>query len=935
MPQADGTILIDTEINADGMKAGSKEVEAAVRRMASSVNDLGAKAKTALNKQVDSFIKLNQEFSSQSRKADELKKKVSEYGNQKIPTDEYSEIQKQIEQATVKMNRLIAQQDRFKAMGGSEKSSTYKRYQYDIDELANTIKYAKGELQDLEEKGQAFTFGSKTKEAAADMERLESAERKLANLNDRLGTSYSSIKGQVNDYKKSLLQTDSAQKKASNSGNRLSKSLSSTGKAAKSAQFGLGKMLGTSLLFSFVFRAISAATQAIKDGFTNLAQYSGTTNNSISMLWSSLERLKNSLATAFAPILDVIAPILSKFIDMISTAASYVSMFFAFLSGKSTYTRAVAVQKDYAASLQDTAGSAEDLADSTKDDADATKEAREEAERYLSPLDDINRYSQENADSGNPTGGGSGGSGRPGSSVNPVGSSEGPLFEEVPIDNKFASLLDSVLDKLKKIRDIFMSGFWDGLGDYKPLLEELQSDLRSIGNSLKEIFTDPGVQAAASKFVKSFIYNLGRIVGAATSIGLSIAVNLVGGIESYLSRNVDRIKKFLISMFNIGDEILNQLGLSAQIYADIFSGIFSSQLAQNLTGNIIGIFSSIGMLAMEVLARMIRDNIYLITQPWIENKELIKEAVLNTIAPIQEIAQAFEDFLNETGDKIVEFYDSKIKPFVDSVVSGISDIYHSFLSAYNEYIAPILDRWADKIKELIDGPITEFVNKFLKVMGQIIDILKFLWEDILQPIIQWIVENVIPIIAPIVESLGDIVIDFVGFFFEAANNILDALSGVIDFIVGIFTGDWERAWQGVRQIFSSIFGSLVSIVRNPINSIIRLINGAISGINTIISGANKLPGINIPTIGQIPYLASGAVIPPNKEFMAVLGDQTHGNNIEAPESLIRKIVREESGGSGNKYEVVAKVGRKELFRMMIDEAKMQRVQTGRNPFELA
>ena len=67
------------------------------------------------------------------------------------------------------MNRLIAQQDRFKAMGGSEKSSTYKRYQYDIDELANTIKYAKGELQDLEEKGQAFTFGSKTKEAAADI----------------------------------------------------------------------------------------------------------------------------------------------------------------------------------------------------------------------------------------------------------------------------------------------------------------------------------------------------------------------------------------------------------------------------------------------------------------------------------------------------------------------------------------------------------------------------------------------------------------------------------------------------------------------------------------------------------------------------------------------------------------------------------------------
>ena len=76
MPQADGTIVIDTEINADGAKAGSKEIEAAVRRMAASVNNLGAKSKTALNKQVDSFAKLNQEYAAQAQKVEELKRKV-------------------------------------------------------------------------------------------------------------------------------------------------------------------------------------------------------------------------------------------------------------------------------------------------------------------------------------------------------------------------------------------------------------------------------------------------------------------------------------------------------------------------------------------------------------------------------------------------------------------------------------------------------------------------------------------------------------------------------------------------------------------------------------------------------------------------------------------------------------------------------------------
>ena len=169
MPQADGTILIDTEINADGMKAGRKEVEAAVRRMANSVNDLGTKARTALNKQVDSFSKLNKEYAAQAQKVDDLKKKVAQYGAQKIPTAEYREIQAQIDQATKRMNQLIAAQERYLNVGGKSSSSQYKRMQYDIDELANTIKYAKGELKDLEETGKAFTLGNKSKQATADM----------------------------------------------------------------------------------------------------------------------------------------------------------------------------------------------------------------------------------------------------------------------------------------------------------------------------------------------------------------------------------------------------------------------------------------------------------------------------------------------------------------------------------------------------------------------------------------------------------------------------------------------------------------------------------------------------------------------------------------------------------------------------------------------
>lgn len=1029
MAQADGTILIDTEINADGMKAGSKEVEAAVRRMASSVNDLGTKAKTALNKQVDAFSKLNNEFAAQSKKVDELKKKVAEYGNQRIPTDEYNKLQKELSEIESQYERLNNQKREYESLGIGDESLAYKSLANELDKVLNKEENLKAKIAELESSGKAFTLGNQTNQAIADMEKLEAAERKLSDMNNRLGTSYSAIKSQVNDYKNGLLKADSAQKKASASGNRLSKSLKNTGKSANSASFGIGKMLGTSILFSFTFQAINAVLTGIKDGFANLAQYSGTTNNSISMLWSSLERLKNSLATAFAPILDIVAPILSKFIDMLSTAASYVSMFFAFLSGKSTYTRAVAVQKDYAASLQDTASGA-------KDAAEETEAAAEAAEDYLSPLDDINRYTEQN------TGGGTGGNGDGAGSPGGAGI-EGPLFEEVPIDNKFASLLDSVLDKLKEIRDIFMSGFWDGLGDYKPLLEELKRDLSSIGKYLTDIFTDADVQATAKRFAESFIYNLGKIVGSFAKIGLAIAVNIVGGIESYLSENVDRIKNYLVTMFDVGTEVNTLLGDLASTVAEIFSDVFGSQVAQDITGNIIGIFTEAFMLVTMLGASFGRDLLNMIVQPLMENKEAIKTALLETLQPIQTITQAIETFLQSITDKIMALYNEHIKPFIDSITQGISDIVGTFLAAYNEYIAPILDAWAAKFDEVLNGPVLDAIDSFLSVIGKVIDVLKLLWEEVLVPLIEWIIENIIPVIAPIVEWIGTTALDLVGTVAEMASGILDALGGIIDFLVGVFTGDWDkafsglkqiadgfkktfnaifdfiqnnilipfgnflsgvfeqdwissfgvfgyviegflgiiqnnfdrarqvfdglidfvngifsgnwrRAWEGIVDVFTGVFQGIIDKIKSVINSAIsianggiRLINSAIGGIESAISfGPWEIPTpfgsrtigfqADFPRVPTIPYLASGAVIPPNKEFMAVLGDQKQGNNIEAPEGLIRRIVREEAGrSSGNKYEVALKVGRRELAKLVIDEAKLIQMQTGRNPFELA
>ena len=805
----------------------------------------------------------------------------------------------------------------------------------------------------------------------------------------------------------------------------------------------LGKMIAMSLVMNIASRALFAVTAGLKSGFDNLSQYSSDTNNSLSMLWGSLVRLENALATAFAPILSVVAPILSKFIDMLSTAASYVSMFFSFLSGKSTYTRAIAVQKNYAKSLDKSSKSAKNNADNTKDAADAAEEAAEATEDYLSPLDDLNKYTSQNDSSKSPSSktpsSGSGGGGD--------GSDSGPMFETVGIDNDFANLMDSILDKLKKIRDIFMDGFWDGLGDYKPMLEELKKDLASIGEHLKDIFTDKDVRDAANRFARSFIYNLGKVVGSFTSIGLTIAVNIVGGIESYLSENTGRIKKWLIEMFNVWAVINDIIGNFSAAIAYIFQNTFGTQTAQDLTGDIIGIFIVAFGEVVLLVSKLGRDILDALTKPIIENKDKFVEAINSTIEPVEKVAQSIETFLQNVADKLTEFYDQHVHPFFQGIGDGLTEIVGTILDAYNEYVAPILDAWGQKFDEVLNGQVGDAIDQLLNVLGKLIDLLTVLWNEVLVPLIDWIISTIIPALAPIVEWIGTTLLDLAGAVAQMAAGVLEALGGIIDFLIGVFTGDldkafeglkeiadgfkkslnaifdfvresildplskwidrifktdwtkafgiigdymngwaqniknlmdavkqifngvvefvngvlsgnWQRAWNGIKEIFAGIWNAMASVMKAPINTIIsfmnavlraaeRMQNGFASAMNHMnidlpgwledLTGYSSI-GFNIPywNAPTIPYLAKGAVIPPNKEFMAVLGDQKSGNNIEAPEALIRKIVREESGSSNTKQriEVPVYLERRQIYKAVLEEGKIVRTQTGMNPFTL-
>ena len=124
---------------------------------------------------------------------------------------------------------------------------------------------------------------------------------------------------------------------------------------------------------------------------------------------------------------------------------------------------------------------------------------------------------------------------------------------------------------------------------------------------------------------------------------------------------------------------------------------------------------------------------------------------------------------------------------------------------------------------------------------------------------------------------GPVLGEALNVFFANVSNIWDAVKGVfngiIDFVRGVFTGDWERAWNGVKEIFGGIFDGLAALVKAPLNAIIGLVNTAINGVNGVIGTLNKLPGVNIGTIGSIPYLAKGGIVAKGSAIVGEAGPE--------------------------------------------------------------
>ena len=204
--------------------------------------------------------------------------------------------------------------------------------------------------------------------------------------------------------------------------------------------------------------------------------------------------------------------------------------------------------------------------------------------------------------------------------------------------------------------------------------------------------------------------------------------------------------------------------------------------------------------------------------------------------------------------------------------------FQLLFNLWNNFLKPVFSLIMGIVEELWQNSLLPLWNKVNSFIASIVsDVSKMINK--VTPLINLIVNLLSVVLVPVISLVGAVFTTMVSTAINMFSVLLDNISGIvtgisqifnglIDFIVGIFTGNWERAIKGIVNIFKGIFSTLGAIVKAPINAVIACINGAISGINSMIRGINKIkipdwvPGIggkgfNIGTIGKVSYLAKG------------------------------------------------------------------------------
>lgn len=1047
---ANQKIVIDARIDRKAAQADLKALKADVANTAKQIASLDRQITTASNKHLKlaDDLKTAQEAAASTQEAiEEIGRKIDlskQYealrGQNEELTATLSNQDQTVERLTADYKAFLAARDKMgdnftpeQAAASEAVNANYKSRiaaaQTAADATAAQLEQVNQQMDALHNQGVGMTDPEDVKRLEALNAQLDKQKAKAAAVDEAYKKQSATVAG-LQNQQTTLTATLQSQQAAVSRQQKLAGSLptassSKSGdeaittttqriKAASKAATYFGSRLRQLVVGALIFNLISKALTTLVNGM-------GTAILKTDGVRQAFAQLKGSAATAAAGLASALAPVITWLINLINSLLNAFIRLISLITGKS-----IGAMKKQGKAIS------------------ATGSAAKKASGELAKFDELDVLNK------NDSGGG--------------GSGISPDFSGID------ESVNALSDRMKELLDKFKEGFKKGFGDAGEGLKNIKDDLAKIGALLKEIWTDPEVSAAVKRFTDTCAYALGEVVGAAASIGVSIAENLVGGLARYLERNKEFLKGILANAFNLGADIVGLFGDFAAAVAVVFRSL-GSEGAKQLTSGFIGIFanSALGMVqTMEQIGYALAKPLM---QPFIDNAEKIREVFSNFFAAIAPFFVGISDGIANFYAALGNLYNEVIKPLIDGLaefnssilgslldklnaflesLTGLADPLHiageaigflvgafgglqvaaGFVSAavgflaspfgiavaaigaaiaagvllyqnwdmakdkvqglidtiqpafvaiktaalnlataveetWTTYVVPVLDSaktaiqslweiviqfwegivypiiqeimavilelWNDSLKPLWDK-ITDLVQSVIAlvqvlcqwvvaIIAAIVQAVLELWNQVLAPLISWLLATFGPVFKDVFNAIGTVVKTIIKVICDKIDMALTALKGIIDFLTGVFKGDWEGAWNAIKQIFFGVFDSLHKKAADVLNGIKERVGNVVQGVKDLVNGLGDLGGAiankvssawNAVTSGSpaqqsmeaplaslpVPALARGAVIPPNHRFLAMLGDQTNGTNVEAPLETIQEALAEVLAAQG-------------------------------------
>lgn len=659
------------------------------------------------------------------------------------------------------------------------------------------------------------------------------------------------------------------------------------------------------LRYAFVTDALSLAAGDFvrtQDSWANQTRI-------LSMQWESfMSVIGQTLTTILLPAVKVLNSMLSSLIGLAQQLNSFVNGLFGI-------EQVVGVTSSVGTGLDSAADSAEDFAEATKKAGKAAKS--------LAGFDQLNKLS---APSGGSTADTSAiGGGATGTTITVTSATE-------TVFSGFQTIIDKIRDLIAPLQEIDLIPLKESL---KELWEAFENFAAVIGNVFEWVWYEilvPLAQWGVEEGAPSTVDAL-----AAAFEGLSATVSVLiesfkecwDEIEPVISWIAETVLVVLEDLKNIGQDIAAKWEKNAPKIKRIFENIGTviekiwavigpivtwirdavSTIATEIPGNELQHIIDQLFAISEILAGLFTGDIQKIFSGFgaaIAAETDYAEAQIKTFADslgidldaadqwVKETAQNIGQSFSDAWDKVVAAWEGTASWFNDTVIAPLQ-----------EFWAPISE-WFGELFGSIEQTLDDVFYNIGVIAEGCWEIIKYAWEVASG----WFDEKVIQPVAGVFE---DTWADVSSWATDAWANIKEAFrpvaewfdTNVIQPVSQFFVDLWEgfsskatEAWESVKEAFVD----MGQWAKDILNELIRALN---SGLTSIFGGVNKAlskmkdlqvgdmqPFANIKTITvpQIPYLAKGAVLPANKPFLAMVGDQRHGTNIEAPLSTIQEAV---------------------------------------------